>query len=109
MNLVIVYGEIITNIDFRFIYDRYMERKEKHTSIAKCKLRLSDGNEVKVYGYEDIADRMFRFYQRGSKVLIEGSLDQSMKINIDIIQYKEFTNGVRYLFEEDLIKGIKKV
>ena len=52
---------------------------------------------------------MFRFYQRGSKVLIEESLDQSMKINIDIIQYKEFTNGVRYLFEEDLIKGIKKV
>ena len=86
MNLVIIYGEIITNIEFRFIYDRYSKHWEKHTSIAKCRVRLLDGNEVEIYGYDDIADKMFKFFQCGSKVLIEGKLDKNMNISSKNIQ-----------------------
>ena len=109
MNLVIVYGEIITNIDFRFIYDRYMERKEKHTSISRCRLELLDGNEVEIYGYDNIADKMFRFYQCGSNILVKGSLDQSMNVNIDVIKPQNFKKGIRYLFGEDVLKLSKNV
>ena len=90
MNLVIIYGEIITNIEFRFIYDRYSKHREKHTSIAKCRIRLLDGNEVEIYGYDDIADKMFKFFQCGSKVLIEGKLDQNMNVNIKMVILKNF-------------------
>lgn len=90
MNLVIIYGEIITNIEFRFIYDRYSKHREKHTSIAKCRVRLLDGNEVEIYGHDDIADKMFKFYQCGSKALIEGKLDPNMNVNIKMVILKNF-------------------
>ena len=99
MNLVIIYGEIISNIDFRFIYDRYMGHKEKHTSIARCRLKLLDGNEVEIYGYDNIADKMFRFYQCGSNILVKGSLDQSMSVNIDRITSQKLIESVKNLFD----------
>lgn len=99
MNLVIIYGEIISDIDFRFIYDRYMGHNEKHTSIARCRLKLLDGNEVEIYGYDNIADKMFRFYQCGSNILVKGSLDQSMSVNIDRITSQKLIESVKNLFD----------
>ena len=109
MNLVIISGEIISNIDFRFIYDRYRGHNEKHTSIVRCRLKLLDGNEVEIYGYDNIADKMFRFYQCGSNILVKGSLDQSMNVNIDVIKPQNFKKGIRYLFGEDVLKLSKNV
>ena len=99
MNLVIISGEIISNIDFRFIYDRYRGHNEKHTSIVRCRLKLLDGNEVEIYGYDNIADKMFRFYQCGSNVLVEGHLDQSMSVNIDRITSQKLIESVKNLFD----------
>ena len=99
MNLVIISGEIISNIDFRFIYDRYRGHNEKHTSIVRCRLKLLDGNEVEIYGYDNIADKMFRFYQCGSNILVKGSLDQSMSVNIDRITSQKLIESVKNLFD----------
>ena len=36
-------------------------------------------------GDDDVADKMFKFFQCGSKALIEGKLEQNMNVNIDLI------------------------
>lgn len=79
MNIIILYGQIIDNIDFKFIYNKYaksLEKKNK-TSIAKCKIELENGSIVKMYGYDEIADFMYRKLQKNNSILIEGSLDSN--------------------------------
>ena len=91
MNIVIIYGRIVSKIEFKFIYDRYKEKdnikeKYKHTSIAKCKIRLENDSIVEVYGYDNIADYMYRYMKENEEVLIEGKIDGNMKIEIIIIK-----------------------
>ena len=91
MNVVVIYGKIVSKIEFKFIYDRYKEKdnikeKYKHTSIAKCKIRLENDSIVEVYGYDNIADYMYRYMKENEEVLIEGKIDGNMKIEIIIIK-----------------------
>ena len=90
MNIVIIYGKIVSKIEFKFIYDRYKEKdnikqKYNHTSIAKCKIRLENDSIVEVYGYDHIADYMYRYLKENESVLIEGKIDTNMKVKIEYI------------------------
>ena len=87
MNLVIIYGEIMSNIDYRFIYDRFKRdnmNKEtyNHTSIAKCKMRLINGSIVNVYGYVNVADYMYRNWKEGINCCITGRLDSDGGVEV---------------------------
>ena len=80
MNLVIVYGTIITNIDFKFIYDRFCCDKDNiekyhHVSVASCKLKLLNESIITIYGYDDAADLMMRKLNINDDIYIEGKLD----------------------------------
>ena len=81
MNLVIIYGKIIENIDFKFIYDRY-NNKNKHTSIAKSKLKLMNNSIVEIYGYDEMADYMYRNLKKEMYIIAEGEIDSNMKIRV---------------------------
>lgn len=91
MNLVIIYGKIVSKIDFKFIYDRYdkenFEGIYKHTSIANCKIELLNGSIIEVYGYDDIADYMYRYLKENDYVLLEGKIDSNMKIFLYRLNY----------------------
>lgn len=78
MNIVIISGKIISNIDFNFIYNK--DKKEKHMSIAMCKIQLDNGSIIDVYGYDEIADLLYR--NNVKKIWIEGCLDNKMMIEI---------------------------
>lgn len=78
MNIVIISGKIISEIEFNFIYNG--NKKEKHTSIAMCKLRLDNGSFVDIYGYDEIADYLYR--NKVNCIWIEGKLDNHMMIEI---------------------------
>ena len=87
MNIVIIYGEIMSNIDFRFIYDRFKRNNTNketysHTSIAKCKMRLINGSIVNVYGYDNVADYMYRNWKEGINCCITGRLDSDESVEI---------------------------
>ena len=88
MNIVIICGKIVSEIDFKFIYDRYknikIEHKEKykHTSIAKCKVKLLNNSIVEIYGYDEIADYMYRNFKENQIIALEGNLDSEMKIEV---------------------------
>ena len=81
MNIVIISGEIISEIDFNFIYNQ--KRKENYTSIAICKLKLENDSAIEIYGYDDIADYLYR--EENKKVYIEGELDNNMMVKINNI------------------------
>ena len=95
MNMVIICGKIISKMEFKFIYDRYKNNEEKknkndeiykHISIARCKIKLSNNSILEIYGYDNIADYMYRYLNENDNTLIKGKLDDNMKINIEYIE-----------------------
>lgn len=83
MNIVIISGEIVSDIDFNFIYRK--DKKEEHTSIAMGKLKLDNGSIIDFYGYDDIADILYRSENRC--LWIEGKLDHHMMLEVLQIIY----------------------
>ena len=91
MNMVIIYGEIISKIEFKFIYTRYKNSETiknknyeiyKHISIAKSKIRLCDNSIIEIYGYDKIADYMYRKLKENDNILIQGKIDSNMKVEV---------------------------
>ena len=88
MNLVILYGIVVTNVDFKFIYDRFCidkghNEKYNHISVASCKLKLLNESVIEFYGYDDVADLMMRKLNNENRIIIEGSLDNNGNIKIN--------------------------
>lgn len=78
MNIVMLSGKIVSDINFNFIYNK--DKKEKYTSIAMCKLQLNNGSIVDAYGYDEIADYL---YSHDLKYIwFEGKIDSHMMIEI---------------------------
>ena len=73
MNIVVISGEVITKVDFKFIYGRY-GKTNKHTSIARCMLKLDNESIVQICGYDNMADFIYRNLQIGYSVICEGNL-----------------------------------
>ena len=78
MNIVMISGKIISEVDFNFIYNK--NKKEKHTSIAMCKLKLDNDSIIDVYGYDEVADYLYR--NSSEYVYAEGRIDTNMMIQI---------------------------
>ena len=85
MNIVIISGKIVSEVDFNFIYNK--NKKEKHTSIAMCKLKLDNDSIIDVYGYDEVADYLYR--NADKYVLIEGILDTNMMVEIVSVNINE--------------------
>ena len=81
MNIVIVNGEIISEINFNFIYNYNKYKKENYTSIAMCKIKLENDSIIDIYGYDDIADYLYR--ENPQRIYLEGELDEHMMIKIN--------------------------
>ena len=101
MNLVIVVGTVVTEVEFKFIYDRYKKvvineknaknksdysDKYNHTSIAKCNINLSNDSIIKIYGYDEMADVMYKNLVSNDCILIEGKLDSKMEVKIEVLK-----------------------
>lgn len=50
-------------------------------------MELENGSMVKVYGYDEIADFIYKKLQKNNSVLIEGSLDSNGDIECKIIYW----------------------
>ena len=84
MNIVIIYGKIVSEIDFKFIYNRYVKDSEMENkiSIAKCKMELTNGSIVEIYGYDEIADLMYKNLKKECSMYVEGRMNSNGKIMI---------------------------
>ena len=90
MNLVILYGIVVTNVDFKFIYDRFCidkghNEKYNHISVASCKLKLLNESVIEIYGYDDVADFMLKNLNINDNIYVEGKLDNEGRIVINTV------------------------
>ena len=76
MNLCILMGKIISDIEFKFIIN------SKNKSIAEFEIKTLDNNIVKIYAYNEIADYCYRKLSKNDSILIEGRISQSGKVKI---------------------------
>ena len=106
MSLVIIYGKVVSNIEFKFIYDRYKlnelsrneneidSEKYNHISIASCKIELKNESIVEIYGYDNVADFMYVKLNKRDTISIEGNLKSNGRIETQMMTF--------YLKKEEL-------
>lgn len=78
MNIVIISGKIVSDINFSFIYNK--DKIEKHISIAMCKIQLDNGSIIDVYGYDEVADYLYS--HNLEYIWFEGKIDNNMMIEV---------------------------
>jgi len=86
MNLFILYGKVINNIDLQFIYN--CDKKtlgEKLISIVEIELKLQDSQIVKLHAYNEMADRIYQKVKEGDYILIKGKV-RSKFLEIEEVQ-----------------------
>lgn len=77
MNICIVYGKIVSKIEFKFIIN-----VKKYHSIAIFQIELNNKSIVKVKGYNEIADWCYRNLMIENYCIIEGYIDSKSEIII---------------------------
>lgn len=68
MNLCILQGTIISNIEFKFII------KGKNKSIAYFDMLLSNKSIIRIKSYDEKADFVYRKFKQGGRIIIEGKI-----------------------------------
>lgn len=82
MNICFIQGKVIEEVRFKF----YIESKK--LSIAKTKVKLSNGNIVVIKGYNEMADWIFHYIEKEDRIYIQGKLDTNMEIEVEWILRK---------------------
>ena len=77
MNEVFIIGRIKTEIDFKFIIN-----SKKYFSKVKFKIQTQDKQELKVVGYNNIADYVLKNLKTDDKIFINGRLNTNMEIEM---------------------------
>lgn len=83
MNICIVYGKIVSKVEFKFIIN-----VKKYYSIAIFQIELNNKSIVTVKGYNEIADWCYRNLKIENYCIIEGHIDSKSEIiikNIDVM------------------------
>lgn len=74
MNICILCGKIISDINYKFIIN------SKNKATAKFQIELSNKSIVKIQAYDDISDYIYRNLSKGDIICIYGYLKSSEKI-----------------------------
>lgn len=76
MNVCILYGKIITEIEFEFIIN------SKNKSIVHFKIELLNKSIVEAKAYNKIADYIYKVFQKEDMICIYGQIDSNGKVII---------------------------
>lgn len=68
MNICILMGKIIEEVNFRFIYN------DKSISIANCRIELIDKSQIEIFGLDEKADYMYKNLNINDIILVSGSI-----------------------------------
>lgn len=78
MNIVIISGKIVSDINFDFLYCK--DKKHRNTSIAVGKMLLDNESIINVYGYDEISDYLYR--NTLEYICVEGKIASNMGVEI---------------------------
>ena len=94
MNICIVYGKIVSKIEFEFIIN-----VKKYYSIVIFQIELDNKSIVTVRGYNEIADYCYKNLNKGNYCVIEG------KVNVkEINESNSIEEKQRFEIEINLIR-----
>lgn len=68
MNLCILLGKIISEIEFKFIIN------SKSKSIAYFDVQLSNKSIVRIKAYNEMADYVYRKLKKGQNIIVKGKI-----------------------------------
>ena len=80
MNKVILIGEVIDSIEFKFIIN------SADVSIVNFELLTIDKQKVKIKGYNEMADFVYKNIKKGNKIAIQGNL-KNQYVEIEEINF----------------------
>ena len=81
MNLCILLGKIVSEIEFKFIIN------SKNKSIAYFKIELLNKSIVQVKAYDDKADYVYRKLKKGQSIIVEGKIRGNGNIECEKIYF----------------------
>lgn len=79
MNLCILFGKIISDIEFKFIING------KNKSIAYFDMELLNNSIIYVKAYDEMADLIYRKLRKNQNIIIEGKVR-----NNEVVECKDF-------------------
>ena len=74
MNLVFIIGEIVSEIDFKFVLN------SKNISISHFEIELSNKTVDKLKGYNAVADFCYSKLKKKGKVFVHGELNTNGEV-----------------------------
>ncbi len=86
MNKVYLGGKIIEISDYRFFYN-----SKEHNSRVILKIKTLDSNcrngtIIEFDVYDDMADKIYRYFEKEDIIFVEGQLTRNMRIEINKIE-----------------------
>ena len=75
MNICFLIGEIISNIDFKFVMN-----DKNNISISIFKLKVNDGSTITLKAYNELADLCYRNLSINNYIVLQGRLNSNMEI-----------------------------
>ena len=85
MNLCILLGKIVSEIEFKFII------KGKNKSIAYFDMRLSNKSIIRIKSYNQVADYLYRKLKIGQSVMVEGKIRDDGTVECEHFKIQEKT------------------
>jgi len=80
MNICFFIGKIITEINFDFILN------SKDISVCIFDIELLNGSDIKVKGYNEIADYCYSTLKQGMNIQLQGYINNKCEIILDDIE-----------------------
>lgn len=71
MNICFICGEIVSNVEFKFVLE------SKNASVVKFDIRLKNNSVIKVKAYNEKADYCYRKLNRKDIICICGSIEDN--------------------------------
>ena len=104
MNICIVYGKIVSKIEFAFIIN-----VKKYYSIVIFQIELDNKSIVTVKGYNEIADYCYKNLSKGNYCVIEGKINvKEVDKLYSIVEKETFEIEINSIRIEKLGQKLKK-
>ena len=84
MNIVLVYGKIISDIKFKFMISK------KNDSATIFEIELNNRSTISIIAYDDLADKCYRQLENGENILIRGKLKNN---KIELQDFEKIVTG----------------
>lgn len=82
MNMCFLFGKINSEISFDFLINH-----KKHISIASCFILSEEGNEIKLFAFDKIADSLYSNFEDGYFIKLEGVITND---GVEVIRIYEY-------------------